>query len=331
MHNDGVMTSSNQAKAFWVVKPGRGELRTETLPPATADQVQVRTRYSGVSRGTEALVFSGQVPASQYAVMRAPFQAGDFPGPVKYGYASVGEIEQGPDGLRGRTVFCLYPHQDRYLVPISAVTVLPESVPPQRAVLAANAETALNVVWDAGIGPGDRVCVVGGGVVGCLVAWLAGRIPGTEVTLVDIAPARAGIAVALGVQFSAPEQAPSDQDVVVHASASENGLSTALACAGSEAMVIEASWFGDRRPAVPLGEAFHARRLQLRSSQVGQLPPARQARWTYRRRLEMALGLLADPCLDRLISGEDRFEDLPALMPRLAEGGGDVLCHRIVY
>lgn len=331
MHNDGVMTASNQASAFWMTTPGHGQLRAETLPPVAADQVQVRTRYSGISRGTEALVFSGHVPASQQAVMRAPFQAGDFPGPVKYGYASVGEVEHGPEALRGRTVFCLYPHQDRYVVPVSAVIVLPESVPPQRAILAANAETALNVVWDAGIGPGDRVCVVGAGVVGCLVAWLAGRIAGTEVTLIDIAPARAEIAAALGVQFSGPDQAPEDQDVVVHASASESGLSTALACAGNEAVVIEASWYGDRRPAVPLGEAFHARRLQLISSQVGQLPAARRARWSYRRRLSKALELLADPAVDCLISGESRFEELPELMPRLAQASGQVLCHRIVY
>ena len=322
---------TSPAHAFWVVSPGRGELRAETLSDPAAEEVQVRTRFSGVSRGTEALVFQGFVPPSQHQAMRAPFQAGDFPGPVKYGYASVGEVERGPDELRGQTVFCLHPHQDRYVVPAAAVRPLPDALPAERAVLAANAETALNVVWDAGIAPGDRVCVIGAGVVGCLVAWLAGGIPGTRVTLVDLEPTRASIAQTLGVLFAEPDAAPADQDVVVHTSASDNGLATALACAGMEARVVEASWFGDHRPAVPLGEAFHARRLELRSSQVGQLPAGRRARWSHRRRLALALDLLVEPRLDCLISGESRFTDLPALMPQLAKAGGDVLCHRIVY
>lgn len=319
------------ARAFWVESPNRGALREHALTPPQAGEVQVRACYSGISRGTEALVFGGRVPPSQYPSMRAPFQAGDFPGPVKYGYASVGVVEQGPGALRGRCVFCLYPHQDRYVVPAEAVVALPDGLPAERAILAANTETALNVIWDARIGPGDRVCVIGAGVVGCLVAWLAGRIPGTEVTLVDLQPARAAIAGRLGTGFAAPDRAPREQDVVIHTSASASGLRSALACAGPEARVVEASWFGDTSPAVPLGEDFHARRLQLVSSQVGQLPADRRARWSYRRRLAKALELLVDPAPDCLISGESRFEDLPGLMPELAEGSGQVLCHRIVY
>ena len=319
------------ARSFWVEAPGRGELREEQLTAPQAGQVLVRTRYSGISRGTESLVFGGRVPSSQHQAMRAPFQVGDFPAPVKYGYASVGEVEQGPTELRGRTVFCLYPHQDRYVVPADAVVALPDGLEPERAVLAANTETALNVVWDARIGPGDRVCVIGAGVVGCLIAWLAGQIAGTEVTLVDLQPTRAGIADQLGVDFAVPDRAPQEQDVVIHTSASAAGLSTALACAGMEARVVEASWFGDAAPGVPLGEDFHARRLKLMSSQVGQLPADRRARWTYRRRLSKALELLCDSALDCLISGESRFEELPELMPRLAESSGEVLCHRVVY
>lgn len=320
-----------EARSFWVEAPGRGTLRRETLAPVQPGEVLVTTCYSGISRGTESLVFSGRVPPSQYQAMRAPFQAGEFPAPVKYGYASVGRVEQGPPALRGRSVFCLFPHQDRYVVPVEAVVALPEDLPPERAVLAANTETALNVAWDADIGPGDRVCVVGAGVVGCLIAWLAGKIPGTEVTLVDIQASRASLAAGLGVAFAAPQQAPQEQDVVIHTSASSSGLSTALACAGMEAKVVEASWFGDAQPAVPLGEAFHARRLKLISSQVGQLPAGRRARWSYQRRLAKALELLRDAALDGLISGESRFEELPALMPRLASGSGEVLCQRIVY
>ncbi|NDY95616.1 zinc-dependent alcohol dehydrogenase [Wenzhouxiangella limi] len=319
------------ARAFWVREPGQGEIFEQELIEPDASEVRVRALCSGISRGTEALVFQGQVPPSQYAAMRAPFQEGDFPGPVKYGYASVGRVEHGPAQLQGQPVFCLFPHQDRYVVPASAVLPLPDEVPPERAVLAANAETALNVVWDAGVGPGDRVGVIGGGVVGCLVAWLAARIPGTRVTLVDLQPERAALADLLGAHFAQPAQAPEDQDVVIHTSASEAGLATALGCAGTEACVVEASWYGTAQPSAPFGEAFHARRLTLRSSQVGQLPPARRPRWDHRRRLALALALLDDPRLDTLISGQSRFDELPQLMPRLAEGSGEVLCHRIVY
>jgi threonine dehydrogenase-like Zn-dependent dehydrogenase len=319
------------AKAFWVRAPGQGEIFEQELVEPGAAEVLVRTLFSGISRGTESLVFQGQVPPSQYSAMRAPFQEGDFPGPVKYGYASVGRVTQGPAELRDQSVFCLFPHQDHYVVPASAVLRLPEGVPPERAILAANAETAINVIWDARLGPGDRVCVIGGGVVGCLVAWLAARIPGTCVTLVDVQPDRAALARTLGASFALPDQAPEDQDVVIHTSASEAGLATALGCAGSEACVVEASWYGTSRPSAPFGEAFHARRLTLRSSQVGQLPPGRRPRWDHRRRLALALSLLTDPRLDTLISGQSHFDELPQVLPSLAEGGGQVLCHRIVY
>jgi len=319
------------ARAFWITQPGHGELRSETLPTCGPGQVCVRTAFSGVSRGTEALVFSGQVPASEYQRMRAPFQAGDFPGPVKYGYACVGEVVAGSEAMVGQVVFCLHPHQDRFVVPEDAVIPLPDDLPPARAVLAANMETALNGVWDAGIGPGDRVSVVGAGVVGALVAWLAGRIPGTEVCLIDIDSGRAELAAALGVAFALPDQAEGERDVLVHTSASASGLNTALQLAAPEARVVEMSWYGLQRPELALGEAFHARRLTLVSSQVGQLPPARRARWNHRRRLACALDLLTDPALEALISGESEFEALPEIMPELVRGAGRVLCHRLRY
>jgi len=324
-------TATQSATAFWITAPGRGELRQESLPPAGADRVRVETLFSGVSRGTEALVFNGLVPESERERMRAPFQSGDFSGPVKYGYSSVGRVTMGPGPLQGQIVFCLYPHQDRYLVPAAAVLPLPPRLDPERAVLAANMETALNACWDAGIMPGDRVTVIGAGVVGAAVAWLAGGIPGTRTTLVDIEPKRAQLAEALGLAFATPEQAEGDQDVVIHASASEAGLALALDIAGFEARVVEMSWFGSDRPRLALGQAFHSRRLSLLASQVGHLPAGHRARWTHRRRLGKALELLLDPRLDALISGQSDFEELPEVMPALARGGGEVLCHRIRY
>ncbi|MET9384580.1 zinc-binding alcohol dehydrogenase [Streptomyces sp. NPDC002928] len=321
---------NRSARAFWLRSPGHGELRDVTLPAPGEDEVMVRSLWSGVSRGTETLVFRGGVPVSQHAAMRAPFQEGDFPGPVKYGYLNVGVVEEGPDALIGRTVFCLYPHQTRYVVPVNAVTPVPDNVPAERAVLAGTVETAVNALWDAAPLVGDRIAVVGGGMVGCSVAALLARFPGIRVQLVDADPARAEVAEALGVGFATPERALGECDLVVHASATEQGLARSLELLTAEGTVVELSWYGDRKVTLPLGEAFHSRRLVIRSSQVGTVSPARSNR-TYADRLALALDLLADPALDALVTGESAFEDLPEVMPKLASGEIPALCHRIRY
>ncbi|MFF4301901.1 dehydrogenase [Streptomyces sp. NPDC001601] len=322
---------NSSARAFWLRSPGHGELRDVALAEPGEGEVLVRALYSGVSRGTETLVFRGGVPESQHDVMRAPFQEGDFPGPVKYGYLSVGVVEQGPEELVGRTVFCLYPHQTRYVVPVSAVTVVPERVPPARAVLAGTVETAVNALWDAAPLLGDRIAVIGGGMVGCSVAALLARFPGIRLQLVDADPARAKTAEALGVDFAAPGDALGECDLVVHASATEQGLTRALELLAPEGTVLDLSWYGDRRIALPLGEAFHSRRLTVRSSQVGTVSPAARAGRTYADRLTLALDLLTDPALDALITGESAFEELPEVLPRLASGELPALCHRVRY
>lgn len=319
------------ARAFWVLGPRQGAIRPVVLPARGEGDVLVETLYTGISRGTEALVFRGGVPESQHAAMRAPFQEGDFPGPVKYGYVNVGRVAEGAPDLAGREVFCLFPHQTRYVVPEAAVFPLPEGLPAARAVLAANMETAINIVWDAAPGPGDRVGVVGAGVVGALAAWLIGRIPGCIMTLIDIDERRSELARTLGVGFAMPDDAPRALDRVIHASGHPDGLVTALRLAAFEGVVVEASWFGDRSVALPLGEDFHSRRLTLRSSQVGQVASRQRARWSHARRLALALELLRDPLLDALISGEDSFDALPPVMARLAETPGGALCHRIRY
>jgi threonine dehydrogenase-like Zn-dependent dehydrogenase len=323
--------SSDAARAFWIVAPGRGEIRAEPLPAPSPGDVVVRALFSGISRGTEALVFQGRVPASEHQRMRAPFQAGEFPAPIKYGYASVGRVEQGRADLVDRQVFVLYPHQTRYIVPADSVHVLPERVPAERAVLAANLETAVNVLWDARPHVGDRMAVVGAGTVGCLIAWLAARMPGCDVELIDINLRRASIARTLGARFATAESASEHADVVVHASGSAEGLALALRIAGFEATIVEASWHGAERVPVPLGEAFHAKRLTLKSSQVGSVAASQRARWDTRRRMQLALELLADPALDVLVTGESEFDALPDVMARLATAPGDTLCHRIRY
>lgn len=319
------------ARACWVVGPSRAEIRPETLPPLRDGEVRVRSLHSGISRGTETLVFRGEVPASEAERMRAPFQVGDFPAPVKYGYVNVGVVEAGPPDLLGRAVFCLHPHQTHYQVPASAVTPLPEAVPSSRAVLAAYLETAINAMWDAPPRVGNRVSVVGAGPLGLLVAWLAARVPGCQVQVVDTQPARAGIAQALGASFAVPTQARPDNDLVVHASGQGAGLATAFGLAGFEATVLELSWYGTRRVEVPLGEGFHAQRLTLRSSQVGQVATAQRARWSHAQRLALALSLLTDPVLDGLITHHAAFDELPQVLQRLAGGDTDTLCQRIDY
>jgi threonine dehydrogenase-like Zn-dependent dehydrogenase len=316
------------SRAFWVQSPGQGEIRGASLAGPGDDEVLVRTLYSGVSRGTETLVFRGGVPESQHEMMRAPFQEGDFPGSIKYGYLNVGVVEQGPAELRGRTVFCLYPHQTRYVVPANAVTPVPDTVPPERAVLAGTVETALNALWDAAPLVGDRIAVVGGGMVGCCVARLLAGFPGVRVQLVDVDPARASVAEALGVEFASPGQARGDCDLVFHASASEEGLARSLELLAPEGTVVELSWYGDRWVSLPLGEFFHSRRLTVRASQVGTVGRTRR---TFSDRLSLALDLLQDPAYDALITDECGLDELPAVMPLLASGELPSLCLRVMY
>jgi threonine dehydrogenase-like Zn-dependent dehydrogenase len=317
------------AEAFWLRAPGVGEIRSTTFPDPRSDEVLVRTLFSGVSRGTETLIYRGEVPPSQYGDMRAPFQEGDFPGPVKYGYLNVGVVESGP--ATGQTVFCLYPHQTTYVVPADAVTLVPADVPPRRAVLAGTVETAVNALWDAAPLIGDRVSVVGAGMVGCCVARLLSRFPAMEVTLVDVDPNRAAIAHALGVEFAEPDAAPAERDLVFHTSASAEGLQQSLEALAPEGTVIDMSWYGNSAVALSLGGTFHSRRLTIRSSQVGTVSPAGGRARTAADRMALALELLRDAAFDALLTGNDRFAELPDVMSRLATGELAALCHTITY
>ena len=319
------------AHAFWMRAPGVGEIRPVTLPAPGEGDVKVRTLRSGVSRGTETLVFRGGVPPDQYGVMRAPFQEGDFPAPVKYGYLNVGAVEEGPAELQGRMVFCLYPHQTAYVVPAGAVTVVPDGVPPDRAVLAGTVETAVNALWDAAPLVGDRIAVVGAGMVGCCAARLLSRFPAVQVTLVDVDRARAEVAAALGVEFALPADAAGGCDLVLHASATSAGLQRSLELLAPEGTVIELSWYGDRDVHLALGGVFHSARLAVRASQVGTVSPARSGRRTTADRLALALELLRDPAFDALVTGRSRFDELPDVMARLAAGSLPALCHTIIY
>lgn len=330
-HN--VANSSNiiLSQSLWYVAPGRAEIRAETLAPLTNECVRVRALFGALSRGTESLVYRGLVPESEYSRMAAPWMGGTFPFPVQYGYSNVGIIEAGPSDWIGKYVFALQPHKTIYQTVTQDVVMLPAGVSPERAVLAANMETALNAVWDATPGPGDRIAVIGGGVIGCLVAYLCGHLPGTEVTLVDMNLKRAAIARSLGVHFSLPEMAPSNCDVVFHCSASSAGLATAMEAAGNESTVLELSWYGANLVQAPLGGAFHSRQIRLQSSQVGHVSSSHRARWTHQRRLQAALKLLTDTRLDALLETAVDFFDLPDRLADLLGARSDALCSLIQY
>jgi NADPH:quinone reductase-like Zn-dependent oxidoreductase len=324
-------SSSETARALWTVAPGVGRIRPASLPPRDPESLLVRALVSGISRGTESLVFQGQVPESEWQRMRCPFQEGEFPFPVKYGYAMVGEVEDGPADRIGQRVFCLYPHQTRFQISVDAAFAVPPDVSTERAALAPQMETALNATWDAAVRIGDKIAVVGAGVIGCLVAYLCACIPGTEVTLIDIDPGRREIAEHLGLGFAiAGAPLPSGCDLVFHASASQDGLNLAFSLAGYEAMVIELSWYGAKPVTVELGGAFHSQRLALLSSQVGAVSPARRARWSHARRLALALSLCADPRLGALVAEETSFANLPTRLPDIL-GQRGALCHLIRY
>lgn len=330
-HTVADSSNASASQSLWYVAPEQVEIRTENLEPLPSQSIRVRALFGALSRGTESLVYRGLVPESEYTRMAAPWMGGTFPFPVQYGYANVGRVEAGPADWIGRLVFALKPHQTLYQSCIDDVVILPMGVPAERAVLAANMETALNAVWDAAPGPVDRIAVVGGGVVGCLVAYLCGHLPGAEVTLVDINPERATIAKQLGVAFALAESAPSNCDVVFHCSASAAGLTTAMAAAGDEAIVLELSWYGAAPVLAPLGGAFHSRQIRLQSSQVGHVATSHRPRWTHRRRLHAAMQLLADARLDALLSSPVDFIALPDRLPDLLGARSDALCCLIRY
>ncbi len=323
--------AEDTAQALWYVAPGQAEIRPERLDPLADGHVRVRAGYSAISRGTEALIAAGRVPESEYQRMRAPFMGGSFPFPVKYGYATVGEVEAGPEALIGHKVFALHPHQTLFDLPAAAAVPVPAGIPLSRAVLAANVETALNATWDAAPGPSGRIAVVGAGVVGALTAFLCARIEGADVTLIDIDPARAALARALKLTFATPAVAPADCNFVFHASATAEGLATALNIAGDEATIVELSWYGAGTVPVPLGASFHSRRLKIVSSQVGKVAPSRRAEFTHRQRLEAAIRLTAHPDFDALLAPAIPFAELPVRLPDILKPRSGVLCQLISY
>lgn len=322
---------THQALALWYTAPGVAEIRQATLGSLQANHCRIETLYSAISRGTESLVFRGEVPESEFTRMAAPLMAGEFPFPVAYGYCNVGRVIDGPRQWLQKTVFSLGPHQTVFDAPESMLVPVPSGVPAKRAVLAANMETAINAVWTGKPGPADQIAVIGGGVVGILVAYLCRHLPGARVVLVDPIKAREPICQALGVHYAPDAQDIQNCDVVFHASGHAAGLQDALSVAGNEACVVELSWYGTRSVNVELGGAFHSQQLRLQSCQVGHIEQSHQARWSYNRRLLGALDLLSESQLDALLEPAIEFSQLAHEIPNILGPGRSRLCQVISY
>jgi 2-desacetyl-2-hydroxyethyl bacteriochlorophyllide A dehydrogenase len=312
------------ARELWFTAPGRVELREGAAVSVQEGQVRVRGLRSGVSQGTELLLFKGEGPT--------PFDPSlDTPGtptyPRRYGYAWVGEVTESRAAAVqvGTRIFGLLPHGDEHVVHAARLRALPDDVPAERAVLAANLETALNVVWDAGVALGDEVVVLGGGVVGSLVGHVA-RLGGAQARVLEPSEPRRRAAQRLGLDAVSPESAGSKlADIVVEASGNPAALDQAISLAREEGVVAVASFYGERVAAVRLGSEFHRRRLSLKASQVSRLPPSRAPGWSFERRFGLVARLLADSRLDALLERPLPFAEAPAWYAHLAEAPGQHL------
>lgn len=308
------------ARAVWFPQARAVELRREALPAAGPGDLRVRAIASAVSHGTEMLVYRGQVPSQM--PLDLPAVRGDFDFPIKYGYASVGWVVQ--VGARvegfatGDLVFVHHPHQTEYVVPATAQqgpepVRLPPELPPEHGVFLANVETAVNVLLDAAPRLGERVVVFGQGVVGLLLTQLTRQAGAGLVIAVDPFSLRRELARAAGadVVLAPDENLPTTirdltgglgADLVLEASGNPAALDQAIAATAFQGTVVVCSWYGTKPAAIDLGGAFHRRRIRIVSSQVGSIDPTLQARWSFRRRLDLARDLLSTLTLTPLIT-----------------------------
>jgi len=315
--------------ALWHLSEQESAIRSQSLPELKADKCRIESLFSLVSSGTESLVANGEVPTDLHDSMQVPYMEGDFSFPVKYGYSLVGKVVEGSHNLVGQQVHLLHPHQQHCVVNEADITIIPAGIPPQRAVLASNVETALNAIWDSRLSAGDRVLIIGMGLIGSLVARLASQFPATQVSVADTDPARLALAREQGFSQYEPSDAPFD--VAFHSSGSSAGLQTAIDAVGYEGKVIELSWYGTRSAEVKLGGSFHQQRKQIISSQVSQLPSHQQSRWDYRRRKQTVLNLLQDDGWDDFLTATVDFPEAPALFDKLRQGDRSQLSWTIRY
>jgi len=290
------------------------ELRQEPPAELGAADVRVDAIASAISHGTEMLVLRGQVPDG--LELDLPTLRGGFAFPIKYGYASVGRIvEAGPEAhlAPGQTVFVHHPHQSSYVVPASMPIVLPPGLEPELGVFLANVETAVNIVLDAALRFGERVGIFGQGVVGLLVTQLLRRAGASLIVAVEPVAARRDLAQRLGADIAlAPEEATPSAlreltdglgvDLAIEVSGNAAALQQAIDSLAFGGTAVVCSWYGTKPVSLQLGGGFHRRRPRVVSSQVSTIDGALQPRWTYARRLQLAVDLLPRLQLAELIT-----------------------------
>jgi 2-desacetyl-2-hydroxyethyl bacteriochlorophyllide A dehydrogenase len=329
---------------LWWTALRTGELRAEPLPPPGPEDVVVQAIASGISAGTELLVYRGQVPPE--LPLDLPTLAGSFRYPIKYGYASVGRVAAAGAAVRDRApgdlVFALHPHQSTYVLPAARTVLLPPNLPPEHGVFLANLETAVNVALDAAPRLGETVLLSGLGVVGLLVLQTLRRTGVAEIIAVDPLPRRRALAARLGASLTlAPDADVAAQarartagrgvDLAVEVSGAPAALGPAIEAVADEGTVVVASWYGTKSVPLHLGSHFHRGRVRLRSSQVGHLDPALAPRWDHARRQAVALRLLAELPLGDLISHRIPFAQAPEAFALLDERPADALQVVLTY
>jgi 2-desacetyl-2-hydroxyethyl bacteriochlorophyllide A dehydrogenase len=326
-----------KARALWFAAPRTATLREESVPPPGPGEVRVETVASAVSSGTEMLVYRGEVP--QHLPLDLPTLRGTYGFPIKYGYAAAGRVfDMGPGVEQfsvGDPVFVHHPHQEVFVVPARMPVRLPEGLDPLLGVFVANLETAINVVHDTPLRLGESALVLGGGVVGQLVARLLRLAGAGAVLVVDPLHMRRELAVAAGADHALGVEGLNERvkeitggrgvDVAVEASGSGAALQAAIEAVALEGTVVVASWYGTRPVTLDLGGHFHRGRVRLRSSQVGRLDPALAPRWDRDRRTETAVALLDKLKLGNLISHRLPFDRAAEAYPLLDERPGEAV------
>lgn len=320
-----------EAKALWFRTRGHAEILEERLPRLRPGWCRLHTLFSAISPGTERLVYSGEVPEDLHREMRCPYMGGKFPFPVKYGYSLVGKITEGPEDSIGSVVHVLHPHQDQCIVRTEHTFPIPPQVPPSRATLASNLETAVNAIWDSEVTIGEHALIIGFGAVGSLVARLLSFMSGIKLEIVDANPSKIALAEKMGFKACDPGSVSGNFDLAFHASRSSDGLQLAVDRVGFEGRIIELSWYGTNKISLSLGGTFHSQRKAILSSQVATPSRRQRSRWDHARRRSLVFELLERSEFDSHITHSVPFGGLPDIYNKLKAHPTEGLSYLVKY
>lgn len=312
------------SRSLWHIDAGHSEIRSQNLDPLPG-QILLQSLYSLISLGTEKTIALGGVPGNVYDKMKVPYMEGSFSLPVKYGYSLVARSEE------GQCYHLMHPHQDLVSVNPESLTPVPPGIPPSRAVLVSNMETALTAYWDAGPLKDEKIMIAGFGLIGALTALLL-RLKGfQDITVYEPDATRTGLARRLGFHTGDPGFDPGPFDLAFHSSGNASGLQHCLEVMGPEGRILELSWYGRQKITLGLGEHFHINRLRIIASQVSSIPRNLQGAWNFAKRKQEVLSLLADPCWDRLEIEEVPFETSPAVFYKIRHSQTKGLTYILKY